>query len=285
MPRVPSLRFRAFSSAAGLAVLAFFLAGALPARAQQPEMGTLVAPLAQEIVHSHKHKVIVLPLLCSNPKNAPLGVWLAKQVSAALAASVPDFQLVYSSESPALVKEEPGGNYPTYDPKKVEDVAKKAGADLVVTGNFAPFEEGLGISLSMGKRNGKNLTGESNGKIALTPEMTALAPQPLRYDLPADGVYRAGWGGIGIPLCVHCPDPDYSLEDQARKYEGVVVMEVVIGVTGQPLQIVVKKAPNTALAMLVASTVKNWKFQPALGPSGKPVAVRVPVDVTFRPHN
>ena len=228
---------------------------------------------------------MVLPLLCEKPNNAPLGVWLAKQVSAALAASVPDFQPVYSSESPALVKEEPWGNYPTYDPKKVQDAAKKAGADLVVIGNFAPFEEGLGISLSMEKRDGKNLTGESNGKIALTPEMTALVPQPLRYDLPADGIYRAGWGGIGIPMCLHCPDPDYSSEERARKYEGVVVMEVVIGVNGEVLRIVVKKAPSTALAMLVASTVKNWKFQPALGPDGKPVAVRVPVDVTFRPHN
>ncbi len=28
--------------------------------------------------------------------------------------------------------------------------------------------------------------------------------------------------------------------------------------------------------------VKQWRFKPALGPSGKPVAVVVPIEVTFR---
>jgi protein TonB len=44
----------------------------------------------------------------------------------------------------------------------------------------------------------------------------------------------------------------------------------------------VVKGPGLGLEEKAVEAVKQWRFKPALGPSGKPVAVVVPIEVTFR---
>jgi protein TonB len=42
------------------------------------------------------------------------------------------------------------------------------------------------------------------------------------------------------------------------------------------------KGPGLGLEEKAIEAVKGWKFKPAVGPSGKPVATIVPIEVTFR---
>ncbi len=44
----------------------------------------------------------------------------------------------------------------------------------------------------------------------------------------------------------------------------------------------IEKAVLQAMNELAIDTVKKWKFTPAVGPDGKPVAVLVPVQLAFR---
>ncbi len=95
------------------------------------------------------------------------------------------------------------------------------------------------------------------------------------------GVFRPG-GGIGYPTCVYCPEPQYSEEARKAKWQGTVVLQVVITPDGRAANITVVKGPGMGLEEKAVEAVRTWRFKPALGPGGKPVAVLVPVEVTFR---
>jgi TonB family protein len=54
-----------------------------------------------------------------------------------------------------------------------------------------------------------------------------------------------------------------------------------VGVNGQADDIVVKKSLPDGLTETAIAAMKSWKFSPALGPDGKPAAVRQVIEVTF----
>ena len=96
------------------------------------------------------------------------------------------------------------------------------------------------------------------------------------------GVFRPGTGGVGYPACLYCPDPQYSEEARKAKYQGTVVLQVVVTADGRATNIQVVKGPGLGLEEKAIEAVRQWKFKPALGAGGKPVATLVPVEVTFR---
>lgn len=96
------------------------------------------------------------------------------------------------------------------------------------------------------------------------------------------GYFHPGTGGVGYPSCAYCPDPKYSEEARKAKYQGTVVLQAVITPDGRAIEIQVVKGPGLGLEEKAVEAVRLWRFKPALGPSGKPVAVVVPIEVTFR---
>lgn len=107
----------------------------------------------------------------------------------------------------------------------------------------------------------------------------SLAAGPL----PA-GVFRAGVSGTTVPACVYCPAPTYTDQARAAKIEGTVVLQVVVTAEGQAENISVIRGLGLGLQQKAIDTVRNWRFKPAHGPDGNPVATAVPVEVTFRIH-
>ena len=63
---------------------------------------------------------------------------------------------------------------------------------------------------------------------------------------------------------------------------GSVVLQVIITADGRATNITVVKGPGLGLEEEAIKAVKGWRFKPAVGPSGKPVPVIVPIEVTFR---
>ena len=96
------------------------------------------------------------------------------------------------------------------------------------------------------------------------------------------GYFHPGTGGVGYPSCAYCPDPKYSEEARKAKYQGTVVLQAVITPDGRAIEIEVVKGPGLGLEEKAVEAVKQWRFKPAMGPAGKPVAVVVPIEVTFR---
>jgi TonB family protein len=101
-------------------------------------------------------------------------------------------------------------------------------------------------------------------------------------DSSAAGIARAGVGGVSQPRCTYCPDPSFSDEARAAHVQGVVVLKVVVSANGQTENVQAVKGPGYGLENQAIETIKKWRFNPAVGPSGTPVACVVMVAVSFK---
>jgi periplasmic protein TonB len=94
------------------------------------------------------------------------------------------------------------------------------------------------------------------------------------------GPYRVG-GGVSAPRVLYSPDPEYSEEARKAKYQGTVVLWVVVGPDGRPRDIRVQRSLGLGLDEKAMEAVRTWKFEPARK-DGQPVAVQINVEVNFR---
>ncbi len=94
------------------------------------------------------------------------------------------------------------------------------------------------------------------------------------------GVYRVG-GGVSAPRPIYDPDPEYSEEARRAKYQGTVLLWVIVGQDGRPRDIRVQRSLGMGLDEKATAAVQNWKFAPSMR-DGHPVAVQVNIEVIFR---
>jgi len=96
------------------------------------------------------------------------------------------------------------------------------------------------------------------------------------------GAFRAGVGGVGFPTCFYTPDPKYSEEARKAKYQGTVYVQGTVTVDGRITDIEIVKGPGLGLEEKTIEGLKDWRCKAAMGPNGKPVPTRVPIEVVFR---
>jgi TonB family protein len=94
------------------------------------------------------------------------------------------------------------------------------------------------------------------------------------------GVFRVG-GGVSAPRALFTPDPEYSEEARKAKYQGTVVLWLVVDQNGRPQNIKVARSLGMGLDQKAMDAVRQWKFEPAMK-DGRPVAVQINVEVNFR---
>ncbi len=94
--------------------------------------------------------------------------------------------------------------------------------------------------------------------------------------------YQPGHSGVGFPTCVYCPDAKYSDAARKAKFQGLVVLSIVVLPDGRPAKIEVVSGPGLGLDEEAVRAVSNWRFKPALGPDRKPVATRIAIELQFR---
>lgn len=83
------------------------------------------------------------------------------------------------------------------------------------------------------------------------------------------------------PHGVYTPNPPYSTPARDRKYQGTVVLWVVISPEGCVSRVRVQRFLGLGLDEQAIEAVGRWKFEPARK-NGVPVAVQVNVEVNFR---
>jgi len=84
------------------------------------------------------------------------------------------------------------------------------------------------------------------------------------------------------PTCARCPRPDFSEDAMRTRFQGTILLRVQILPDGIPARISVVKGLPCGLTEKAFDAVERWTFQPAMRADGTPVAVEVPVEVTFR---
>ena len=109
-------------------------------------------------------------------------------------------------------------------------------------------------------------------------------PIPEVFGANIDGnffpLYKVG-GGVTAPRGLKTPNPHYSKQAQEAKFQGTVVLWLVIGPDGLPHNIRVQRSIGYGLDEEAVKAVRKWRFHPATR-DGKPVAVQINIEVKFR---
>lgn len=94
------------------------------------------------------------------------------------------------------------------------------------------------------------------------------------------GAYRIG-GGVSAPTLVFKVEPEYSEEARKAKFQGTVVLYVVVDEKGQPRELRVLRPLGLGLDEKAIEAVTKWRFRPGYK-DGKPVPVAATIEVNFR---
>jgi protein TonB len=94
------------------------------------------------------------------------------------------------------------------------------------------------------------------------------------------GAYKIG-GGVSAPVPVFRPEPEYSEEARKAKWQGAVLLQLVVDENGVPQEIKVVRSLGLGLDQKAIEAVQKWRFKPGLK-DGKPVPVSANIEVNFR---
>lgn len=98
--------------------------------------------------------------------------------------------------------------------------------------------------------------------------------------LMGGGTARLG-GGLKAAVAIYTVEPEYSEQARKAKFQGMVVLQVVIDENGCPKDIQVNRSLGLGLDENAVEAVRKWRFRPAQR-DGTPVPVRALVEVRFR---
>ena len=87
-------------------------------------------------------------------------------------------------------------------------------------------------------------------------------------------------GRVTMPEATYSPEPSFSDEARKAKFQGMVLLMLVVGKDGRPYNIRVRQSLGMGLDEKAIEAVKNWRFRPATL-NGQPVATQIAVQVDF----
>ena len=94
------------------------------------------------------------------------------------------------------------------------------------------------------------------------------------------GVYRIG-GGVSAPSVLSKVEPEYSEEARKAKWQGTVVLQLVVDDQGRPQNLKVLRSLGLGLDQKAIEAVEKWRFKPGMK-DGKAVPVMATIEVNFR---
>jgi TonB family protein len=271
---------------------ALFVLPASPARAQQsPELEALAARAAKAIQKSRgkskeKLAVVVADFSESSRPRNQLGVIFADEFSLALARSASDLDVVDRQFSHRVLQEILPPQPDLRDGDTALCFCQAAGASAVVTGVYKLVGDAVELRVRVWSAAGRKKILEAAAKIPAKQEILQLQAQPAPMAAPPDpyleSLPRAGKNSYGQPKCLDCPSPIFPDDAAANKRGGTVLLRVGVSAEGRPSRVVVIRGSDCIMNLAAVETVRGWSFVPAPGPDGKPAAVQVIVEVSFR---
>lgn len=94
------------------------------------------------------------------------------------------------------------------------------------------------------------------------------------------GAYRIG-SGVSAPSVLSKVEPEYSEEARKAKWQGTVILQIVVDEHGLPQQMKVSRSLGLGLDQKALEAVAKWKFRPGMK-DGRPVPVVATIEVNFR---
>jgi protein TonB len=92
-----------------------------------------------------------------------------------------------------------------------------------------------------------------------------------------------GFGGVLTPpKILYQTDPEFSEEARKKKYQGVVVLKVVVGADGRVHNPQIARSLGMGLDEKALESIKLWRFEPARAKDGRAVDAIASIEVNFR---
>jgi TonB family protein len=95
------------------------------------------------------------------------------------------------------------------------------------------------------------------------------------------GLYSIG-GDVSKPIVISSVDPEFTDEARRAKYQGVVLVGLIVDAQGNPQNVHVVRAIGYGLDEKAVEAVKQYKFKPAIKQGKGPVPVQLSIYVNFR---
>lgn len=86
---------------------------------------------------------------------------------------------------------------------------------------------------------------------------------------------------VTFPKGLYAPNPEYSEAAKNTKFEGDVLLGVIVGPEGNPRSIWIVQPLGRGLDEKAIEAVRQWRFQPSTK-DGKPVAVVINLALRFQ---
>jgi TonB family protein len=88
--------------------------------------------------------------------------------------------------------------------------------------------------------------------------------------------------GVTPPHVTHVAIPEYSDQARRKRIEGIVILSTLVNEQGEATEVQVEKGLGFGLDENAVRAVSQYRFQPAIDRDGKPVAVRIKIEVSYR---
>ena len=176
---------------------------------------------------------------------------------------VPPAAVVHNPD-PKLVMEptlviQPDANIPLVNMAQLGDPLAKSGIPSNGPGSGAGIGTGTGGGVGPGR--GAGFGPGSGGNIG-------------------GGAYKIG-GGVSAPSVIYKVEPEYSDEARKAKFQGTVVLFIVVDEHGNPRDLRVIRPLGLGLDQKAIEAVQKWKFKPGMK-DGRAVPVQATIEVNFR---
>ena len=224
------------------------------------------------------NRVYIEDLRDPNGNVTPFGGWLASQLASAPGMPWSPIAIIDRDTVARKLKLPDNTETIQLNAETTQKLSASLKADIV-TGSFAPAQDGIGITLKFSRPQTRAFLNE---KIAMTEDMRAHLPAAIESLAPADGIFTAEQGGVPNPKCDVCPSPQYDADSARRNVQGTVTILLIISPAGKVVSVSVEKKLDSVLDRLALDAVKNWTFKPPVDIDGRPITVRAPTDVRFR---
>lgn len=224
-----------------------------------------------------------------------LGVQLADALSTQLIAQAQGIQIIDRSRLQEYLERE------RIDSKLLEDdnaarwLATENGATVVLVGYLrgdgAP--RNLHVQL-LDTRDFVRKEPKSHGRpeevtfqdLGKAGDLDPLEPFDRLADLPgSENSFQYGKQGaehkVTPPRCNNHPDPPYSENARMVKFQGTLILQVLISESGEISALQVVRGLPFGLNGQALDTVRRWRCE-AVKVDGQPKATKVPVEVSFR---
>lgn len=91
-----------------------------------------------------------------------------------------------------------------------------------------------------------------------------------------------GTPGYATPTCSYCPNPSFTDEAIRVKFQGTVVLRVLVSAEGRAERIQVLQGVGMGLEQRATETVRRWRFHPGRALNGQATPMVVLIEVQFR---